>query len=542
MAGTMEADGGRAAARAEVRPVPAPGEVRRALAVAGAAAALGVVGDALLRPGPWGVNVTVWAAALVGAALLLRDRFDADGSLAVWAPAALGFAALAAWRDSPTLRLLDLAALGVVFCLGMAHARGAPLRALGIARHLEALLASVGDAVAGAAVLLGREVRWRDVGGGERRRHLAAAARGLALGLPLLVLFGALLASADAAFQRLVDGALRLGIERAASHLVLAAALAWIAAGVLRALVGGEKATPRPAVARRGGVSLGIVEAATVLALLNALFLVFVAAQLPYFFGGDAIVRGADAPSYAAYARRGFFELVTVGALSLGVLLAGDWLVRDAPRPHLRWYRLLAAVQVGLVGVMMASALHRMRLYQLAYGLTELRVYTTAFMLWLGAVFAWFAFTVLRGRRHRFAFGALVAAADVVVILHLVNPDALIVRANAGRPDAAARFDAGYAASLGADAVPALIAVLGRLPDERRCVAVERVLARRDGTGGDWRTWTLGRHRATRAVDRRRAELEGMRCPAGQEAAAATVAVGRLAAVVVHERTGTAAP
>ena len=58
----------------------------------------------------------------------------------------------------------------------------------------------------------------------------------------------------------------------------------------------------------------------------------------------------------------------------------------------------------------MGSGLHRMRLYQGAYGLTELRLYTMAFMLWLGVVFGWFAWTVLRGHRERFAWGALTTA------------------------------------------------------------------------------------------------------------------------------------
>ena len=65
----------------------------------------------------------------------------------------------------------------------------------------------------------------------------------------------------------------------------------------------------------------------------------------------------------------------------------------------------------------MASALERMRLYQRAYGLTELRLYSTAFMLWLAAVCCWFLVTVLRGRRSGFAIGAVVTALATVVAL-----------------------------------------------------------------------------------------------------------------------------
>jgi hypothetical protein len=186
-------------------------------------------------------------------------------------------------------------------------------------------------------------------------------------------------------------------------------------------------------------------------------------------------------------------------------------------------FRLLVGTQVALLFVIMASGLHRMRLYWGAYGLTELRLYTTAFMLWLGVVFVWFAWTVLRGHRQKFAWGALMAAVEMMVLLHVANPDAMIVRVNASRADAATRFDAIYAARLSADAVPPLLATLRAVDDSpTRCHAAERLLARWEGEG-DWRSWSLSRGRASAAVARHRKELQSMTCPA----AAAPVAVAR---------------
>ena len=101
----------------------------------------------------------------------------------------------------------------------------------------------------------------------------------------------------------------------------------------------------------------------------------------------------------------------------------------------------------------MASATQRMRLYQSEYGQTELRLYVTAFMAWLALVFVWFALTVLRDRRERFAFGALLSAFGLIAALHVLNPDAAIVRANAALARAGHSFDVDYALSLSADAV-----------------------------------------------------------------------------------------
>src|SRR5207302_4387288 len=111
----------------------------------------------------------------------------------------------------------------------------------------------------------------------------------------------------------------------------------------------------------------------------------------------------------------------------------------------------------------MASALERMRLYVDAYGLSQIRLYSTAFMLYLAGVCAWFGWTTLRGLPRRFAFGALVQAFAMLGGLHLVNPDALIVRTNLARPPAERPFDGWYAASLSADAVPLLLDALPRV-------------------------------------------------------------------------------
>jgi len=93
---------------------------------------------------------------------------------------------------------------------------------------------------------------------------------------------------------------------------------------------------------------------------------------------------------------------VTVAGLTLPLLLTlhawQDWQGLDSPGQHAapeRLFRALAALLLALLFVIMASALARMNLYRSEYGLTELRVYTTAFMGWLAVVFAWFGATVL---------------------------------------------------------------------------------------------------------------------------------------------------
>ncbi|MCC7367721.1 MAG: DUF4173 domain-containing protein [Chloroflexi bacterium] len=259
---------------------------------------------------------------------------------------------------------------------------------------------------------------------------------------------------------------------------------------------------------------LGIVELSVVLGLLDLLFLAFVIVQFRYLFGGAALVEVSPTLTFSEYARRGFFELVTVAALLLGIMLFLDWLARLDTPVHTLVYRVLAGLLVALLAVVIVSALQRMRLYTLELGLTELRLYTTAFMLWIAAGAVWFLATVLRDHRQRFLFGASMAGLGVALILNLINPDDLIVRTNAARHDAPARFDGSYTLGLSSDATPALLDVLDAVPAQQRDLIARRLIARwRAAQNQDWRSWNYGRWRAWTLTAANEERLRGLAGP-----------------------------
>ena len=90
---------------------------------------------------------------------------------------------------------------------------------------------------------------------------------------------------------------------------------------------------------------LGAVELNVVVTILDLLFLAFVIVQFRYLFGGRDLVQQSANLTYAEYARHGFFELVAVAALTLPLLLLGDWLLREegAGAPYLQVARRHAA-------------------------------------------------------------------------------------------------------------------------------------------------------------------------------------------------------
>jgi len=474
---------------------------RLALEILAGAALLGITGDALLRALPWGLNALLCAVAFVAVgARLVRHNGVTVGKEAPWlAGAALLIASNFVARDSVALHAFDVIGLAILLAVASLSLQGVALRRRQVWHYARAGLEAAVTACAGVFALVGGDVTWSELPRGGRFAHARSAALGSAVAFPLLVVFGSLFASADAVFRDLVGNLLAVDFGALLSHTLLIGFFAVLAAGYFWGAL--LRRRPRAPAPERRFMSLSVLPVATALGLVDLLFLIFVVVQLRYLFGGAGLVASATGLTYAEYARKGFFELVTASALVLPLLAGGDWLVRNESREQQRTFRQLAFVLLLLLAAVMASALERMRLYVAAFGLSEIRLYSTAFMLYLAGLSAWFAWTTLRGQRRRFAFGALVQGFAVLGGLHLVNPDALIVRTNLARPADEQPFDGWYAASLSADAVPVLLEAFPRLDTRARCSVGAGLLAqRRRLERDDWRSWNVARARARRLL------------------------------------------
>lgn len=439
-----------------------------------------------------GAGVLVLAIAALSAADVVRLP-PRVWQLAV--PAVLLVAAML-WRDSEALFALDVLAFLVALGLMLPHAQRPRVTRAGASDYMRAAAVWGAYSVAGALPLAVQEIRWGELPVGSSAGRARRLGLGLAAALPCVVVFGTLFRSADPAYDRMLASLITVDLEPLAEHGAVVFVWSWIIAGYFWAVF--RTRAPGALVRRHG--SFGALEVTTALTVVLALFVSFVAFQATYLFGGEQAVH-AMGLTYAEYARRGFFELVAVAVLVIPMLLVAEWApeaVDARARTRIRW---LAGSLVAIVFVLLASALDRMRLYTGTYGLTELRLYTTAFMFWLAVVLAWFVATVLRGRRTRFAWGAIVTGWLVLGALHIVNPDALIVATNARHPRP---FDAGYASELSADAVPALLAVLGELPPDRACLLEAEALDPLVEAVRTESRWTVGLVQARRALEQRR--------------------------------------
>jgi len=473
--------------------------------------ALGALSIPLFDGAHWGANLGIFAV-LIWAAQSIRG-FCMDQGLApsssILAASSVGWTASFAWRDSEWLHASAAIALVSTLYFGYLKTHTGtltriPLRALWrlIPRALRETSSEPRLLTRTAVASLGRADT-------NARRHVGGVIRGLLLASPCLVLFGSLLMHADIRFTHLVLRWTEVDAGLLGRALVTFVAGAWISGALLRRRARCSS-WPRPNEAASSVsvvLAIGVVEVATLLCVLDLLFLLYLGVQATYLVGGDALVQSTIPLTYAQYARGGFFELVAIAAMVLPILLFADQISRkDRPAGSFA-ISILSGVMIAVVCLMEASALHRMSLYAQAYGLTNLRTYTTAFMLWLLAVLLWTGFTVLRGASDRFVPGAIAAGLALVAGLHIANPEDLIVRENLARAREGQTLDLDYLLSLSADAVPRMLAERSSLSPRTR----EELDQRLHGwwtrvTIEDVRAWNHSRARASAALSQTIAE------------------------------------
>ena len=127
--------------------------------------------------------------------------------------------------------------------------------------------------------------------------------------------------------------------------------------------------------------------------------------------------------------------------------------------------------------VIVGVALARLGLYEDAFGLTMLRLYSKVFAVWIGVVFVLLALDLAGLARRRAWLPPAAVAAGLLALfaLNVVNPEAVVVRHNVAFAERSGRFDPVYLTDLSDDAVPALVDALPRLDPAARVVVLDRV-------------------------------------------------------------------
>jgi hypothetical protein len=436
--------------------------VRAAALVAAVAAA------ALLPVGAPGIGVAIVAVLVAATVALSHAPRSLD--LVLFGALSVALASFAAIVDASWVVALDIAAALLLATVAVGGSRlTAPVAPLVALRLLPALAPRPGA-------------------------RSAPALRGALGGVLLVTPFGVLFWTGDAAFASLGRA---VPVPVLGSLPAQAVTLVVVLVGSLALALAPRVVVRLPEIEIR---RCSLLEWAVPLAALNLLFLLFIAVQGAAFLAGDVYIRRATGLTYAEYARHGFWQLL--GAASLTLVVIGGASVLAVPRSPLerRVLRALLGSLSVLTLLTVVSALHRLRLYETAYGLSRLRLLAEAASLWLGGLFCVLlaAGGIGAVRRH---LGRIVLAGSAagLIAFTLANPDGLVARRNVERWRATGRLDVGYLRTLSADAVSSIAS----LPEPLRSRALEPIAARlsRDEPWSSWnRSRDLARGQLARAA------------------------------------------
>ncbi len=175
------------------------------------------------------------------------------------------------------------------------------------------------------------------------------------------------------------------------------------------------------------------------------LYVLFFISQAQYFlsaFTGSL----PDGFTYSDYARRGFFELCAIAVINLAVLCFISLHSKKAGREKPLMLKVYSLVLSIFTLILIATALSKMAMYIKEYGLTELRVYTSWFMLLLAAVFI---LVIIKQFRFEMKFAKHISIIFTVMfaLLCFSRPESLIAKYNIEM------YESGYLDELDKDAL-----------------------------------------------------------------------------------------
>lgn len=208
-------------------------------------------------------------------------------------------------------------------------------------------------------------------------------------------------------------------------------------------------------VAKRDPVRIDPIIMATILILINIVYVLFVVVQFSYLFGaGQGQI--PDGHSYAEYARSGFVELVMVTSLNFLIMVCVLLYMADSNLILRRINNSMLYILLICSGVMLYSAFARLILYEQAYGYTYTRFLVHAFMIFLGVLLL-VAGLRIYWKKVPLVKCYIVLALTAYVVVNYVGMDRIIAVQNLDRYEQTGQIDFDYLNNLSSDAIPVLL-------------------------------------------------------------------------------------
>ena len=487
---------------------------RKVPLIAAVSLLLGLVFDWLFYGKQPGISVALFSSLILGFTFYFAERFKKplDMAIAWLTPVVAFFSIMVFVRANASLTVMNIFIVMYLLLVvaRLAYLPGQKLRQYGISRYLGLMFSTPMNFMSESWQFALGLVNSRSAA--KPKSTAAPIIRGLLLSVPILALFVVLLSSADLVFKQYVGSLFSPSISAETIFR-------WGLIGFVTSLFAGAyalifmpSAEPQvPVASAKKSFGLGVMESSIILGSVGALFLVFVVVQLAYLFGGSGHI-ASTGYTYAEYARKGFFELIAVAAISFALILALKKATALRTKSQALTFTWLSSVLTAEVVVIMLSAHMRLNLYEDTYGFTTLRLLSHLFIVWLAVAFGLLIFHIIRGHSHKhFAFQLFVSVLCFFALINIINPDAFIARQNINRFNDTGKLDLYYLRTLSEDAVPATSQLLDH-PNKRVQNSAANILYRHQRSANNqangWQSANISRWHAGKVFRDNAAQIE----------------------------------
>ncbi len=329
---------------------------------------------------------------------------------------------------------------------------------------------------------------------------------GILVSIPLFMLVANLLASADSGFGDLLFD-LSWNIREDVFHFIWTLVLSLPVGCYLYGVIyGSANKRGTGMISKEGVIStckvFAVIPTVSIYAALTGLcllYVMFISLQGSYYISA---LRGVlpEGFTYSEFARSGFFELVQISLINICILGAAELFSKSKGR-LLKGYRFVVSL---LTIFLIITAMTKMVLYIDAYGLTQLRVISSAFMIFLAVVFL--MIIIHQFRQFPLVWTTVITLALGITVLAMSNMDGQIARYNLNRYQAGTLQDLPEVtlSRCGASAVPEIYKVWSQEQDPDKKAIWEQTVKKigyqydyRFGTTNGLKKWNLARMNAS---------------------------------------------
>lgn len=275
---------------------------------------------------------------------------------------------------------------------------------------------------------------------------------GLVIAIPLLIIMGLLLSSADMVFSDFLGNILDVIVLPENFFGVLFMFVFGFFASFCGLCFMFEDAGNIKFNQKRNGEP---IIAITIMAALSVMYLTFSVVQILYLFvGGFTLPEGV---TYAEYARTGFFQLLVVCVLNLIAVL-----VMKKRFKKNKVLDIILMIVSGCTYIMIASSAMRMIMYIRAYHLTFMRVFVLVALFTLAVLLGGVIVSIFKESFSFFRYGVLVVSV-IYILFAFSHSEYFIAKYNFAHSSDSTltstqykNIDVSYISGLSSDAAPAI--------------------------------------------------------------------------------------